>query len=664
MKVMHEQLSGSKIKRRISVIRAMIVSFFVVTVIMIGLSIATFKTIRTFVYGESMWTRSQILASYSLTQYLETRNEEHYQNFLSHLKIIEADEAGLIEILDKDTVTTKAIDHIEQGMNDRRDLEVALRVFSFLIQFPITQDMIHEWQIGNSLTRELKTLGSRIHQDYLQNVQYSKEQKDNMLAEIHDNNARLNRHELRFSQPLVDLAREVENLLGLLHLFLFLLISMLGIYIYFSTAQIFQRSLQTIKNSILDAVSGNVNQQILIPAEEDIFDISSHLNWMYASFEKQLKGRLSAEESEARLAILADAMPQIVCIYDSKYQVEFLNKNGREYFGVSAEDIKQVNMIHFCHDEEKSRALRQREQGTITKAPGEIEVRLKNTQNIYQWFLCRFEPVLNDNNEIIRWYSSFTNIQGQKAHALELEKSVAIRDQFLSIASHELRTPLTALKLQIGMRQRLIDKKLIDHVDLNYFQKNIIDDNKQIDRIIRLVDDMLDISRIKAGKLSYDFSEIEVNQFINEVVQRFLPEFNEKKCQLIFEPISETICFWDSHRIEQVMINLLSNALKYGRNKDVLIKLEKQFDQIAIKVIDQGEGIDSENKEKIFELFERANKDQAISGLGLGLYIVKQIVQSHHGRIDIFSEFDKGSTFVITLPIRVEIETEAEKISS
>ncbi len=653
---MHEQLSGSKIKRRISVIRAMIVSFFVLTVILIGLSIAIFKTIRTFVYGESVWTRSQILASYSLTQYLSTHNEEHFQNFLSHLKIIEADEAGLIEILDRDTVTTKAIDYIEAGLNDRRDLEVSLRVFSFLIQFPITQDMIHEWQIGNSLTKELKVLGIKIHQDYSKNVKYSQEQIDGILEEIHNNNARLNKHELLFSQPLVDLAREVENLLGLLHLFLFLFVSMLGIYIYFSTAQIFQRSLQTIKNSILDAVSGNIKQQIVIPVEEDIFDISSHLNWMYASFEKQLQGRLSAEESEAKLAILADAMPQIVCIYDSKYQVEFLNKNGREYLGISAENIKHIDLIQFCHHEEKERALNQRTQGTITKTPGEIEVRLRNTHNIYQWFLCRFEPVLNENDEIIRWYSSFTNIQGQKAHALELEKSVAIRDQFLSIASHELRTPLTALKLQIGMRQRLIDKKAIEHVDLNYFQKNIVDDNKQIDRIIRLVDDMLDISRIKSGKLSLDFTEVEVNRFMNEVLQRFQPEFNEKKCQLIFESIPETICLWDSHRIEQVMINLLSNALKYGRNKDVFVKLEKNLDHIAIKVIDQGEGIDSINKEKIFELFERANKDQAVSGLGLGLYIVRQIVQSHQGKIEVFSEFEKGSTFVITLPIRVETE--------
>lgn len=655
-KQMHEQLSGSKIKRRINVIRAMIVSFFLLTVVLIGLSIAIFKTIRTFVYGESMWTRSQILASYSLSLYVTTRDENHFKDFLSHLKIIESDEAGLIEILDKGTVTKDAIDYIEAGFNDRRDLEVALRVFSFLIQFETAQDMIHEWQTGNNLTKELKELGLKIHQDYGQNIVYSKEQINSTLDEIHLNNIRLNKHELLFSQPLIALASKVENLLGLLHLFLFLFVSMLGIYIYFSTAQIFQRSLQTIKNSILDAVSGNISQQILIPAEEDIFDISSHLNWMYSSFEEQLKGRLSAEESEAKLALLADAMPQIVCIYDSKYQLEFLNRNGRDYFGIHADHIKQVDLIQFCHPDEKERALKQREHGTIFKTPSEIEVRLKNTQNVYQWFLCRFEPVLNEKDEIIRWYSSFTNIQSQKTHALELEKSVAIRDQFLSIASHELKTPLTALKLQTGMRQRLIDKQKINHIELDYFQKNIIDDKKQIDRIIRLVDDMLDISRIKSGKLSFDFTEIEVNHFMDEILQRFHPEFSEKKCNLIFESIPETFCLWDSHRIEQVMINLLSNSLKYGRNKDVFVKLEKLPEHIAIKVIDQGEGIDSINKEKIFELFERANKDQAISGLGLGLYIVRQIVQSHQGKIEVLSEFEKGSTFIITLPIRVKAE--------
>lgn len=375
---------------------------------------------------------------------------------------------------------------------------------------------------------------------------------------------------------------------------------------------------------------------------------------MYQSFKEQLNGRLSAEESEARLIILADTMPQIVCIYDNKYQVEFLNKVGREYLGLCASSVKNFAIIDYCHPEDRDSASSKILEGTIKKTPIELEVRLKNTDGVYNWFLCRFQPILDEELEINRWYGSLTNIQAQKNHSIELENSILIRDQFLSIASHELKTPLTALKLQTGMRQRLIDKKMVEGIDMNYFQKIVRDDKKQIDRIVRLVDDMLDITRIKSGKLSFNFSELEVNNFFTDVLQRFVPEFNERNCQLTFNSIPSTTCYWDYHRIEQVMINLLSNALKYGRNKDVEVKLVKESDFIKIHVQDQGEGISYKNQQKIFDLFERANHDQSVSGLGLGLFIVKQIVQSHQGTIEVISSEDQGSTFIVTLPTKVE----------
>lgn len=647
-------LTGSKIKRRIRVIKAMIVSFFVMTVILICASIAIFKTIRTFVYGESLWTRSQITANYNLSLYAQTTDEHYYNNFLNHLKIIESDEAGLKEILDKGYVTESALDYIEAGNNDRGDLEISLRIFAYIMKFSLTQRMIQEWEVGNRLAKELKLIGEEIHSDYSAGKSYGPKDLEEVLRKIHLNNSQMAMHEMLFSKPLVDFARKTENLLGILHLSLFLIVSFLAIFIFYSTENIFKRSLVAIKSSIKDAVTGNLNNLIHIPPEEDIDGISGHLNLMYQSFKEQLKGRLSAQESEARLTILADAMPQIVCIYDKHHQVEFLNQVGKNFLGIYNEDIKNFSVINYCHPEEKARFIKAQEKGSSDKEPIEIEIRLKNTSNEYQWFLCRFQPIIDEDNEIIRWYGSFTNIQSQKVHSFELEKAVMIRDQFLSIASHELKTPLTALKLQTGMRQRIIDKRTFESIDLDYFQKIVKDDKKQIDRIIRLVDDMLDISRIKSGKLSFNYNEIEVNEFMIDVLQRFYPEFTERQCELKFDPIPMTFCYWDSHRIEQVMINLLSNALKYGRNQDVTVKLEKDSDFIRIHVTDQGEGIHPHNQAKIFELFERANHDQSVSGLGLGLFIVNQIIQSHQGNIKVVSDTDQGSTFIVSLPIRVK----------
>lgn len=645
----------SKIKRRIDFFKAIVASFFIVTILFIAASIAIFKTMRTFASGESLWARSQITANYNLSLYVTSRDETYYNEFKKSLELIKASEAGLNEILTNQKITPKTYHYFEAALFDRNDLMIALRVLLYFKDLPLIEGRIIEWERGNKLIAELEEIAEKIHNNYQNKNFYSPEQTNEWIKKIYDHNLLLSLHEKKFTDPLIQFARTTENLLGVLQLTLFLCYALLALYIDYSTAQIFKRSLLAIKNSIKDAVSGNLNVKIHIPPEEDIAGISEHLNLMYQSFNEQLKGRLSAEESEARLAILADTMPQIVCIYNQFHELEFLNTVGRQYLGVNQSPIKNFSIANFCPKEDQVEVKAKIQKGLRDKEAIEMELQLKNSRNEYHWFLCRLQPIFNDQHEIVRWYGSFTNIQTQKNYSSELEKSIQIRDQFLSIASHELKTPLTALKLQTGMRQRMIDKKIIkDTIEMDYFQKIVSADKKQIDRLTRLVDDMLDVSRIKSGKLSLDFTESEVNTFINDIIQRFLPEFNERNCQLIFHNMPETLCYWDLHRIEQVMINLLSNTLKYGGNKDVVVKLEKVNDIIKIHVTDQGEGIKEQDQMKIFELFERANHDQSISGLGLGLFIVNQIIQSHQGSVEVMSSHGKGSTFTISLPTRVE----------
>lgn len=650
---MNSELKRSKIKQRIAIYKTAVASFFILTILIIGLSVAVIKTLRTFSNGESIWARSQITAHYYLSLYLSTRDITYYESFLESLEPIDAKEAGLNEIFKNNKVTLSAIDHFVAGKNDRRDLQIALRVLVFLNNMKFVEDRVAEWTMANALVRDLKVVANKVHQDYQSNRSYSEEEFRAVLKEINDINYQLSYHEVNFSEPLLEFSRTLENYLSLLQLGIFLCFSLLTVYIDYSTVQIFKRSLAAIKKSINDAVSGNLNTHIHLPAEEDIDGISTNLNLMYQSFREELNGRLSAEESQARLSILADTMPQIVSTYDADEQMEYLNIVGKNYFGVNDSNIKSFSILDHCHPTEREFLAEEIRKGVIEKRAIEKELRLKNTNGEYNWFLCRFQPHFDEGNNIIRWYTSYTNIQTQKNHSIELEKSIQVRDQFLSIASHELKTPLTALNLQIGMRQRLIDKNIVQSIELDYFQKIVNDDKKQLNRIIRLVDDMLDISRIRSGKLSFHYSEQEFNEFISEVLARFSQEFSERNCELIFHQIPKTICYWDFNRIEQVLINILSNALKYGGNKDVVVKLEKASDTIKIHVEDEGDGISLKDQKKIFELFERANRDRSISGLGLGLYISNQIVQSHQGTIEVSSRPLKGSVFTVSLPIRV-----------
>lgn len=246
------------------------------TIILIGLSIAIFKTLRTFARGESFWSKSQILSNYSLSLYVTTRDEKFYEQFLNHLKVIEADDVGLTELLAKKKVTPSVLDHFERGMNDRSDLNIALRIFLYFSDTELVQGMVREWTKGNQLIKELKQIAESVHQDYSNNKFYSNQEKDNLVQKIHHSNQLLLIHESNFLEPVIDFARFLENLLGILQFSLFICFTLLVIFVDYSTTQIFRRTLNAIKSSIKDAVSGNLDTMIHIPMDEDIAGISGH----------------------------------------------------------------------------------------------------------------------------------------------------------------------------------------------------------------------------------------------------------------------------------------------------------------------------------------------------------------------------------------------------
>ncbi|MEW6055092.1 MAG: PAS domain-containing sensor histidine kinase [Bdellovibrionota bacterium] len=239
--------------------------------------------------------------------------------------------------------------------------------------------------------------------------------------------------------------------------------------------------------------------------------------------------------------------------------------------------------------------------------------------------------------------------------AERLETAVKSRDEFLSIASHELKTPLTSLKLQVQMRKRAIEKQGAQApFTLERLRQMVEDDEKQINRLNQLVDDMLDITRITAGKLTLQTELVDLCALIQEVTDRFAPQLEAAGCQVFFDADCKVEGQWDLYRIEQVFINLLTNAMKYGAGKPIQIKVSAADGIAKLAVRDYGVGIAAEDHERIFLQFERAISASEVSGLGLGLYIVRQIVEAHGGRILLESKLGEGSLFKVELPIANE----------
>ncbi len=226
-------------------------------------------------------------------------------------------------------------------------------------------------------------------------------------------------------------------------------------------------------------------------------------------------------------------------------------------------------------------------------------------------------------------------------------QATKIRDEFISIAGHELKTPLTSLKLQTQMTKKISQNP--EKFTIQKMQKQLDYTINQIDRLNKLVDDMLDISRINTGKLRLEKSDINLSILLEDLVERFMPQFEAVNCQVKCEIQAEVIGHWDSYKIEQVINNLFSNSIRYSPGRPVEIHLIKEAQKAIISIKDYGVGIEAANLERIFERFERASS--ANSGLGLGLYITRQIIELHEGSIKVESQLGQGAKFIIELPL-------------
>ncbi len=233
----------------------------------------------------------------------------------------------------------------------------------------------------------------------------------------------------------------------------------------------------------------------------------------------------------------------------------------------------------------------------------------------------------------------------------ELEGAVRMRDDFMSIVSHELKTPLNTLILEVQLRKLQLSRNNFTAFSEERLRNMVDKDERQIQSLIRLIDDMLDVSRIRTGKLSIRPSRTDLSQLVGNVVENFSAQMEACGCELRLERAESIIGVWDAFRIEQVLANLLTNAMRYGAGKPVQVSVTSCTEGACIEVRDHGIGISPKSLERIFCQFERAEGSEGSAGLGLGLFIADQIVRAHDGRIQVQSQEGQGSLFRVVLPL-------------
>jgi signal transduction histidine kinase len=359
------------------------------------------------------------------------------------------------------------------------------------------------------------------------------------------------------------------------------------------------------------------------------------------------------------------AIPNAVVIFSPNGTVLASNPQALELFGFDSLENKNVDdLAQTCTQEDGSPISSATFVSPQANEPRKFMIWSKKTG---KWILVRASPVgsqsvqLGKNNvgaitvyfektEIIKNLGKLTRELQQKTKYQvdvqdQLLEAIKIRDDFISMASHELKTPITSMKLQVEIVKR---KHQAEQLTGPQLDKMFSTWEQQLERLNSLIDGMLDVSALSEGQLTRQASKMDLGKAIRSQVDRFYTE------QISFVEKNVVVGFWDVRRIDQIVSNLLTNAIKYGHQKPIEITLSQEGSWAIIEVTDHGEGIDPENFEKIFRRFERVQSEISVGGIGLGLYIVKQIVESNGGSICVRSKKGEGSTFIVKIPLHYE----------
>jgi signal transduction histidine kinase len=241
-----------------------------------------------------------------------------------------------------------------------------------------------------------------------------------------------------------------------------------------------------------------------------------------------------------------------------------------------------------------------------------------------------------------------TAIENARAYRAA-QRAVRARDEFLAVAGHELRTPLAALMLQIESLKLAMGSGAVVK-DPERFSTRIDKTFGHALRLARLVDGLLDVSRIAEGRVELHIEMVDMAVLVRDTCDRFTEDAARAGCELTVITGEHCTGRWDPHRLEQVVSNLLTNAMKYGAGMPIVVRCDCRDDSVVVSFEDRGIGIGPEDRDRVFRRFERAVSERNYPGLGLGLWITRELVAAHGGTIKVESELGAGSKFTVTLP--------------
>jgi PAS domain S-box-containing protein len=366
--------------------------------------------------------------------------------------------------------------------------------------------------------------------------------------------------------------------------------------------------------------------------------------------EDRRRAEQALRESERQFRSVVENLPGLAWSALPDGYFDYFNRRWAEYTGRPPESMEGWGWQAVHDPAVLPRVL---ERWTHSLASGdafEMEFPLRGGDGVFRWFLARVQPLRDSEGRIVRWFGVATNVDEQQRQAAALRDALAARDTFLSVASHELRTPLTPLSLKLEMLAREargalpapFAQRVLGYTDAT---------RRQVARLSSLVSDLLDVSRIAAGRFTVEREPVDLAAVVREVVVRAEPQAQRAGSRLTLEAPEHLQTESDRLRFDQVVTNLVDNAIKYGDGKPIHVRLGSEPGWAVLIVVDEGIGIEPGKLDVIFGRYERAVSERHYGGLGLGLYISRSVVEAMGGTVSATSERGAGATFEVRLPM-------------
>jgi PAS domain S-box-containing protein len=359
-------------------------------------------------------------------------------------------------------------------------------------------------------------------------------------------------------------------------------------------------------------------------------------------------------ESEERFRTLANSMPQLAWMARPDGQVFWFNRRWYEYTGVAPDGVEDRDWSSVLDPDELPRVREHYEASIASGTPWEDTFRLRRHDGEMRWHLSRALPVRDESGEIVLWFGTNTDITERREMEQALRDADRRKDQFLAALAHELRNPLAPLSHGLEMLGMTTDSAAAEKVRLSM--------ERQLENIVRLVDDLLDVSRVSLRKVQLKRERVSLSLVLDHAIETARSAIVAREHELEYErPDEGLVLFGDRTRLEQVFANLLHNAAKYTpRGGRIRVETEADDTEVRVAVADDGIGIAEEDRARIFELFaQKAEPGYGDSGLGVGLTVVRHLVDHHQGSVSVESAGpDQGSRFTVTLPLAPAPEPE------